>query len=201
MTAKPDDLQMLINEIKGGSVRAFDELYERLAPFIFQIALKTTHDQKEAEDICHDVFLEVFRKPYGYEPSRGSVKAWLAVKTRSRSLDRLRKKQREILEEPKERPSAVFPGTAATATTEDLVFSKAEREALNVAMARIPAAQRRALQGKFFDARTQREIAEEMKRPVGTVKSLIRYGIRNVRKQLRQIGWTGVSSGGGDHDA
>ncbi|HEX7063497.1 MAG TPA: RNA polymerase sigma factor [Bacillales bacterium] len=198
MVKPSDDLQMLMGEIKAGSIEAFDAFYEQLVPFVFQIALKTIGDKREAEDVCHDVFLEVYRKPHSYEPSRGSIKAWMAVKTRSRCLDRLRKKQRVVLEETKEPGFALFASEADSA--EELAFSRVEREILRRAMERIPEAQRRALQGKFFDARTQYEIADEMSRPVGTVKSLIRYGIRNVRKQLRELGWAdGPSRGGGSH--
>lgn len=190
-----DDLQMLMGEIKDGSIEAFDAFYEQLLPFVFQITMKMMKDQKDAEDICHDVFLEVYRRPNRYEPSRGSVKAWLAVKTRSRCLDRLRKKQRVVLEESLERGSALF--TEPADAIEELVLSKVEREVLSKALERIPEAQRRALQEKYFGARTQNEIADEIGRPIGTVKSLLRYGIRNVRKQLRQLGWTETSSGGG----
>lgn len=198
MVKPSDDLQMLMGEIKAGSIEAFDAFYEQLVPFVFQIALKTTEDKREAEDVCHDVFLEVYRKPHSYEPSRGSIKAWLAVKTRSRCLDRLRKKQRVVLEETKDRGFAMFASEADS--VEELAFSRVEREILRRALERIPEAQRRALQWKFFDARTQHEIADEMSRPVGTVKSLIRYGIRNVRKQLRELGWAdGPSKGGGSH--
>ncbi|HEU5139833.1 MAG TPA: RNA polymerase sigma factor [Bacillales bacterium] len=199
MVKPSDDLQMLIGEIRGGSIEAFDAFYEQLVPFVFRIALKTTGDKREAEDVCHDVFLEVYRRPNGYEPSRGSVKAWLAVKTRSRCLDRLRKKQRVILEEPKEQKLPFFADKVDS--TEELVFSKVEREVLKRALERIPEAQRQALHGKYFDSRTQNEIADEMSRPVGTVKSLIRYGIRNVRRQLRESGWADSSpKGGGNHE-
>lgn len=197
MAARSDDIQMLMGEIKSGSVQAFDELYEQLVPFVFQIALKVTGDKKEAEDVCHDVFLEVYRNPFGYDPARGSVKAWLAVKTRSRSLDHLRKKRQLVVENPDEQGVPLF--AKRVESTEDLVLSKMQREVLISAMAHIPDAQRRALQGKFFQSRTQLEIAHDMGRPVGTVKSLIRYGIRNVRKQLQQLGWVESSSGGDKH--
>lgn len=193
--AKPsDDLQLLMAEIRNGSIEAFDAFYEQLVPFVFRIALKILKDKRDAEDICHDIFLEVYHNPNSYKPSRGSIKAWLAIKTRSRSLDRLRRKQRIVLEEPKERGFALF--TEGMNTTEELVLSRAERKMLEMAMERIPEAQRRALREKFFALRTQHEIADEMSRPIGTVKSLIRYGIRNVRKQMRQLGWAETPSGG-----
>lgn len=190
-----DDLQMLMGEIKDGSIEAFDAFYEQLLPFVFQITMKIMKDQKEAEDICHDVFLEIYRNPQYYDPSRGSVKAWLAVKTRSRCLDRLRKKQRIVLEASLEQERPLF--ARETGATEELVLSKVEREHLREAMARIPEAQRQALQQKYFAARTQHEIADHTGRPVGTVKSLLRYGLRNVRKQLRELGWPETPSGGG----
>ncbi|HET7627953.1 MAG TPA: sigma-70 family RNA polymerase sigma factor [Bacillales bacterium] len=182
-----DDLQMLMAEIKGGSMEAFEAFYEQMAPFVFSVAMKVMKDRREAEDVCHDVFFEVYRKASGYDPSRGSVNAWLAVKTKSRCLDRLRKQQRVVVEEPREGWQTLFadPGFS----TEEKVMKKVDGEAVYSALTQIPESQQQAIFEKFYGSRTQKEIAAHMKRPVGTVKSLIRYGIHNMRKQLQQFGW------------
>ena len=48
----------------------------------------------------------------------------------------------------------------------------------------IPPLQRMAVYGSYVERRSHREMAELLNRPVGTVKSLIRYGIHNVRRRL-----------------
>lgn len=191
------DLQLLMSEAKSGSLEAFDELYEQLVPFVFQIAFKILKDKREAEDVCHNVFIEVYRRPQSYHEDQGSVKAWMAVKTKSRSLDYLRKKRQVVVENAEEHGHLLF--TSYMKSTEDWVLSHLEKESLQTALRRIPAAQREAVYNKYFRSCTQMEIAEQMNRPVGTIKSLLRYGVRNLRIQLQQLGWYDGRSEDGDH--
>jgi len=187
----------LLGEIAAGSMDAFERFYEQYSPLVLHIALQTVGDRMEAEDVCHDIFLEVWKKAAQFDPKRGSVEAWLAVKARTRCLDRLRRKQRLRIA-PADDPC--LERMNAEATIEENVFRKMEREVLQNALSSIPAAQARALRGMYVEAQTQREISEQMKRPLGTVKSLIRYGLANMRKQLCQLGWLEPSGGEKKHD-
>jgi len=186
-----DKSERLLIGIRSGSVEAFDLFYETHASFVYQIALKMTNNQSEAEDLCHDVFVEVFRHPEQFDSSRGSVKAWLAVKTKSRFIDRMRKKKRVrigIEQNEAERKAA--------APTEEVVTRRLERDRLFSALQLLPDAQRQAVIQKYFRYRTQEEIALLMQKPIGTVKSLLRYGLKNLRKQLKETDW---QEGRGDH--
>ena len=191
------DGKHLLSEIADGSVAAFERFYERYASLVLHIALRSVGDRMEAEDICHDIFLEVWKKAAQYDPQRGSVEAWLAVKARTRSLDRLRRKQRMQIA-PVDDPRIERVSTEAT--IEEYVFRKLDREVLRNALGSIPASQARALHGMYVEAQSHREISEHMKRPLGTVKSLIRYGLANIRKQLCQLGWLEPSGGEKKHD-
>jgi len=173
-----DRPERLLAEMRSGSMEAFDLFYETHVGFVYQIALKMTNNRSEAEDLCHDVFVEVFRHPEQFDSTRGSVKAWLAVKTKSRYLDRLRKKKRIIvgIRQSKEQAPAA----------EEVVANKLERERLLSALELLPASQKEAVFQKYFGYQTQEEIAAMMKKPIGTVKSLIRYGLKNLRKQFAE---------------
>lgn len=177
MIAK-DTTSTLLQEMHNGSMEAFELFYERYAPLIFHIALKLTKDRMEAEDICHDVFLEVIRKADRFDPSRGSLEAWLSVMTRSRSLDRLRRKQRLVYHEPQEEYAAL-----ADANPEQRAMLELDKERLYAAIDNIPKPQKEALIGFYCEAQTQKQLAQKLNYPLGTVKSLIRYGILNIRKQ------------------
>lgn len=142
----------------------------------------------EAEDVCHDVFMEIMDKAGSYNPARGSVEAWLAVRTRSRALDRLRKQQRwSVAEEWSMDQEADILWSRGMESAEYEALRKWEQEQLKQAMQAIPPMQRMALHGSYIEQLSHREIAEHMKRPVGTVKSLIRYGIRNLRRRLDEM--------------
>lgn len=75
------------------------------------------------------------------------------------------------------------------------MLAKLEREQLQLAINKIPEAQRQAVYGMYFQAKSHRELAERLERPLGTVKSLIRYGLTNLRNQLTELGWAGSSGG------
>lgn len=186
----------LLKEMALGSAEAFDRFYDRYAALIYYTALKILQDPKEAEDVCHDVFLEIYHHPHRFHPEKGSVKAWLAVLAKSRATDRLRKNRRVLLKEDVRTEQRIAGEKDAT---EETVFARFEREMLQKALAKIPAMQRNVLVGKYYEFRTQEELARQYKRPHGTIKSMIRYGLKNARKQMKQLGWAERSPGGGDH--
>lgn len=192
-----EEVERLLQDTHQQSIEAFSLFYEEFSTYVFRIALSMLKDKREAEDICHDVFLEVYRNPLGYDSSRGSVKAWIAVKTRSRCLDLIRKKERR----QNERLRAEVEHMAHTAEApEELVLGKLQNEALRSALEKLPEAQRRVVSAKFFAAQTQRELSEELDKPIGSIKSMVRYGLINLRKHLQQSGWLS-SSGGGNHES
>jgi len=193
-----EDLFQLFTLMREGSMEAFDRFYEQAAPLVMGIAGKLLGgDRMEMEDVCHDVLLTVIMQPNKYSPERGSVEAWLAVLTKSRCVDRLRKRQRIVLEQrdaPFERRLA-WAGEAAL--PEQRVLAKMEGEALRQALAELDGVQRRTLAEVYYSHRTRKELAEEWQVPVGTVKSRVRYGLNHLAKAMERLGWTNGSKGGG----
>ena len=192
MSLQNERLACALKEMGEGSVEAFDVFYSELAPFIMQVAMKTIGDRMEAEDICHEVFLEALRKGQDYDAGRGSIKAWMAVMTRSRCLDRLRRKQRVV---PTQDCNLEFKGRAASG--EDMALARLEREAVKEAVISLPISQRKAIIGSYFFMQTQRQMSDAWNVPLGTVKSWMRYGLGNLRKQLEKQGWMAVTEGSG----
>jgi RNA polymerase sigma factor (sigma-70 family) len=183
--------ERLLREMGRGSRAAFEAFYERYAAFVYRVALRMLHDPMEAEDLCHDIFLEAYRTAAQYDRQRGSVEAWLAVKTKSRCMDRLRRTQAK-----QQREQAADSHPLQGDSVEETVLAKLERETVRNVLNGIPEPQRQAVYGAYFQAKTHRELADIMARPIGTVKSLIRYGLHNLRKQLAETGWYGSGKGG-----
>ena len=73
----------------AGDRDALGALYDLHAPMLLGLAKRMLGSQAAAEDLLHDVFLEVWHHAAEYDPARGAVRAWLIVRTRSRALDRL----------------------------------------------------------------------------------------------------------------
>ncbi|WP_420842603.1 RNA polymerase sigma factor [Fervidibacillus halotolerans] len=174
-----------------GSRQSFDQFYEAFIPFVFQIAYEILGDYTEAEDVSQDVFLEVLQKIDQYNPNKGSIKAWLAVKTKSRCLDRLRKKKPILVN----RLEKIALGKEKGADLEFL--EQIEKRIILDALNHLPPEQREAIIRSYFNGETHREIAGAMKKPLGSIKSLIRYGLNNLRKQKSIVHWTEPNGGDG----
>ncbi|GAA0287414.1 RNA polymerase sigma-70 factor (ECF subfamily) [Gracilibacillus halotolerans] len=179
------ELVRLLSEMANGSKQAFDQFYETTISFVYQIALSIVHNHAEAEDICHDVFLEVYGKAKQYSEDRGSVKAWLAVRTRSRSLDRLRRNKWLLTDRLEE----LVDKKGKVPATELYFLQSIEKHILIDALKEIPENQRQAIIRSYFHDETHGEIALKMNKPLGSVKSFIRYGINNLQKQKSLVQW------------
>ncbi|MBB6674224.1 RNA polymerase sigma factor [Cohnella nanjingensis] len=188
-----DDLVSCLADVGQGSVEAFDLLYVRITPFLIPIACQLLGDRMEAEDVCHDVLLGVILHPERYDPARGSVEAWLAMQTKSRCLDRLRKRKKTVFNRI---APADWPAKAdGSALPEDAVVARMDGELLRKALAQLPVTQREVLAASYFGSRTLRELAETWQVPLGTVKSRMRYGLAHLRKVLVRLGWEEESRG------
>ncbi len=196
MESGNERMAAILVQMCDGSTDAFDEFYACYAPYVMQIAYRQTQDRMEAEDICHDIFLEVLRRGKTYDPQRGSLRAWLAVMTRSRCIDRQRRRSRA---EPLADPDALRQDESVPGQ-EEAALGRLQREALGSALQSLPANQKRAILGSYFAAHTHQELAESWSVPLGTVKSWIKYGITNMRKQLIKQGWIEQPEGGEPHE-
>ena len=138
-------------------------------------------DKGGAEDLVHDVFMEVWRNCDNYDPHRATVRTWILVRLRSRALDRLRSAsvRREVTTDD------VAP-TEAAPMVEDPALAP-DRAAVVQALADLPEEQRLVIELSYFHGLSSSEIAERMGSPLGTVKSRTAAGLAKIRSAM-QIG-------------
>jgi RNA polymerase sigma-70 factor (ECF subfamily) len=179
----PDADRALIARINGREADALGHLYDRYSARLMGLAHRILGDTGEAEEVLQEVFLWVWKSAASFDPSRGTVLAWLLVATRSRAIDRLRTR----------RP-AVRAGLRAVETLpdapsgEDVEADSASREweaLCRAAIAELPEDQRRALELAYFDGLTHQEISEKTSTPLGTVKTRVRLGLMKLRERIR----------------
>lgn len=178
----PSD-RVLVAGVERRDAEALSLLYDRYAPRLLGLADRILGETGEAEEVIQEVFLYAWRAAGSFDPSRGSVLAWLLVATRSRAIDRLRVR----------RPTA-GPNAGGRDPLEDLPApgdveeGSAAREwetRCRGAIRELPAEQRRALELAYFDGLTHQEIAERTATPLGTVKTRIRLGLMKLRELIR----------------
>jgi RNA polymerase sigma-70 factor, ECF subfamily len=172
-----DDAELdaaLVEAMTRGDRTAMAQLYDRYSSLLLGLAMRIVRDRREAEDLLHDVFLEAWRSAKDFDPKRGRVRTWLAIRMRSRALD-LQK-------------SARVSRNAGDGGLEVLVdeteAQSPDHARVRQALAALGADQRRVLELAYFEGLSCTEIAERIEIPVGTVKSRIAAGLERLRGGL-----------------
>lgn len=175
-----DDAEVaLVRALAKGDAQALASLYDRYSSILLAVGQRILGNQREAEDLLHDVFLEVWKRAGDYDRSRGSVRAWLLMRMRSRALDRRRAqgRSRVVLLENGQMPEAEPAGGEDPSLAPD-------RAVVRRAVSELPAEQRVVLELGYFEGLTSTEIAAEVDIPVGTVKSRVARGLSQLRANL-----------------
>lgn len=169
----------LISGAAAGDRDCLAALYDRYAPALLAIGRRILGDRREAEDLLHDVFIEVWRQAGDYDEARGSVRAWLLMRMRSRALDR-RKSAAVSKRADLPAPDAVADGAGDAHGGEDPALGP-DRQAVRRALAQLPAEQRQVLELGYFEGLSSSEIAERVCAPIGTVKSRVAAALSKLR--------------------
>ena len=173
-TQPAEEDAVLLARVQHGDEPAMAMLFDRYSRIVYSVALRVLRDAASAEDILQEIFMQLWRNPAGFVATRGSLGGWLAVVTRNRSIDSLRRKKPT---EQVEEMQLAAPGNMADESERNLMMEKAR-----VVIAQLPAEQRKTLEMAFFDGLTHSEIAEMTGDPLGTVKTRIRSALLTLRK-------------------
>src|ERR1700748_2871924 len=82
---------VLLALVRRGDEAAMATLFDRYSKVVYSIALRVLRDPSSAEDVLQEVFMQIWRNPDGFVATRGSLGGWLAVVSRNRSIDALRR--------------------------------------------------------------------------------------------------------------
>jgi RNA polymerase sigma-70 factor (ECF subfamily) len=129
------------------------------------------------EDVVAEVFVGLWFFPQRFDPTRGSLLAFLRLKARGHSIDIVRNEAARRRREQKER--ATLEVGATDAASEVLVSERAV--AVRDAIAQLPQSEREPIRLAFFAGMTYAAAAIELGLPEGTVKSRIRSGLNRLR--------------------
>lgn len=183
-----------VEKLKSGDPAAFEQLVNRYSSEIYGLLYRIMKDPEEAKDITQETFLRAYR---GISKFRGeaSIKTWLYRIAINQSRNRYRWWQRRkkdktvsLDDSPAgiERPlSEVVPGTSLT--PEEDALGRERGAMLESAIAELPEHFREAVVLCDVQGFAYEEIAEVLEINIGTVKSRISRGRRELRDKLRDI--------------
>ncbi len=177
--------QALMAEIANGSEPALAHVYNTHAGPVFGMARRILGDIRLAEDVVQEVFVRLWDRPEAFDASRGSLRSYLVLHARSRSLDTVRS-------DGSRRSREGVQGRMAIASTrqdgpEAAVTAGEEIAHVRRAVGNLSNEQRQVIEMAYFEGRTCRQIADLLGLPEGTVKSRMRLGLQRLRHVLAEV--------------
>ncbi|MEO8570877.1 MAG: sigma-70 family RNA polymerase sigma factor [Chloroflexota bacterium] len=185
----------------AGSEAALEVIYVRFASSIFAAAYRLTSDRGTAEEVVQETFLALWNRAESFDATAGSLAAWLHTIARNRAIDRLRAAGRRpslvalssaaANDEPPNQAlerlvleGAVVAGATAPVSPEAALEASGLHEAIGVALAGMPDAERMVILLAYQEELSQSEIAERLQWPLGTVKTRTRRALVRLREAL-----------------
>ena len=176
----------LVTRMRQRDPAALEQFYGRWAPMVKPFALHLVGDAESADDVVAETFWRAWRDADRYDSARGEVATWLFTIGRGRALMHLRARRRRREERL---PVTEFRElrTAATDPATDAEAADARTRVIG-AIAQLPAEQRQAVDLAYFHGFSQREIADRIEQPLGTVKTRTRLAFNKLRALLADLG-------------
>jgi RNA polymerase sigma-70 factor, ECF subfamily len=178
-TRQEAEARLVARLAEGDREDAVAGLYDAYGRSLYRLGLLLLGDSGLAEDLVQETFVRLWRSAGRYDPERGSVRTFVFTLARRAAADLWRRRGGTLsaaLEEPEQADAA---GSDAF---EHLLVRLDVREALEA----LSPAHREVLELQYERDLTQRQVAERLGVPLGTVKSRTLYALRALRSELKE---------------
>jgi RNA polymerase sigma-70 factor (ECF subfamily) len=178
----------LSEALAEGSRDALSECYRLWGPLVMGIASRALGSRHDAEDVTQQVFVSAWQSRGTLRPSESALPAWLIGIARRRVADEYARRARAT------RTSRAVAAASGSGSEVDDGRETADRlidrVLLREAVEQLSEPRRTVLHLAYVEDRTQEDIATRLDLPLGTVKSHMRRGLLQLRRDLNE-GWKG----------
>ena len=173
----------IASAMRRGDPAAIDALYAEYGGTVFAYLMRSLGDRTAAEDVHQQVFTELWERTDTYDPERAGLLTWILTVARSRAVDHMRRRSRRPEPRDPAGVAALADARAAKISPDDLMI---ERWRVAHLLKRIPRDEAELLRMRFYEDRSQQEIAEVTSIPLGTVKMRMIQALERLRELIEE---------------
>tara|TARA_R110002167_G_scaffold59804_32_gene169449 strand:+ start:1807 stop:2376 length:570 start_codon:yes stop_codon:yes gene_type:complete len=164
----------IVELLQERNEKAISLLYEHYGDTLFGVANKVVRDEDLAQDVLQESFVKIWKKSDSYDPSKAKLFTWLFRITRNTAIDKLRSVNTKSDKEIQIDVSNVY----------NLGVDSIRPEFIDVRenLEKIEDKYQIVLEALFFQGMTQQEASDELDIPLGTIKSRLKIGLRELKK-------------------
>lgn len=172
----------LLSAIAHRDQSAFQTLYRLTSPRLFGLCMKLLHHQERAEEALQEAYIRIWHHADEYHEERGTPLNWMLTIARYRALDLIRQaKTRGVqsddgLEQVADFRSGPLEHSLATASA----------SALDGCLEELSPDQRNTILLSYYRGFTQDDLTQALDKPLGTIKSWIRRGLKSLKRCLER---------------
>jgi len=153
---------------------AINLLYENYSDSLYGVILKITNNEELAQDALQETFVKVWKNAKRYDSKKAKLFTWLYRIARNTAIDKLRSFNNRYHKEVQIDKSDVY--ILPTVSLNQDVLDLKEH------VTKLEEKYQIVLNALFFEGMTQQEASDELDIPLGTIKSRLKIGLRDLRK-------------------
>ncbi len=164
----------IIELLQERDEKAISLLYDHYGDTLYGVALKVVRDEELAQDVLQESFVKIWKKSDSYDSTKAKLFTWLFRITRNTAIDKLRSVNTKSDKEIQMDVSDVY----------NLGIDSIRPEFMDVKenLEKIETKYQVVLDALFFQGMTQQEASDELDIPLGTIKSRLKIGLRELKK-------------------
>ncbi|WP_289031869.1 sigma-70 family RNA polymerase sigma factor [uncultured Algoriphagus sp.] len=170
-----EDFDLIDQAVEEKDQQAYAALMKRYKKAVYFMILKMIRDADDAEDLTMEAFAKAFKNLHRFKKDY-TFSTWLFRIATNNAIDFIRKKKLKTMS--LNTTMSDDSGNSVTIDVEDDdnnpqdEFIKSQRsEMVRIFVDKLPAKYRKLVQLRYFDELSYEEIAQELEKPLGTVKA------------------------------
>jgi len=166
--------KQIVTLLQNSDKKAISLLYENYADALFGVIKKIISDDDTAQDVLQESFVKIWRYAKKYDPSKAKLFTWLYRIAYNTAIDKVRSQKNKKSNEVQMESSSVYKVTS-NELNQDVLDIKKHLSSLDEKYQIV-------INALFFEGMTQQEASDELDIPLGTIKSRLKIGLRELKK-------------------
>ena len=194
-SSRSGELAALLGRVSLGDRVAFATLYRLTSAHLLGVVLRINSDRAQAEDLLQEVYVKIWGAAGSFDAQRAQPMTWLTSIARHQAIDSLRRKKVEPQwvttragAEPDDDDELLDHLASSDAGPMELLGQAVQARSVAICMKGLTAEQQQTLALAFYQGLSHSEVADQLRQPLGTVKSWVRRGLLALRSCLERAG-------------